>query len=199
MRRPNRKGEGALLRDEILRAAAIALNEAGADSAVSLRAIARQAGIAPASVYEQFTGRDAILWELRAQGYTRLAAHLRSALTPGLDARRRVHALAAAHADFAAGNPGEYRLLFEAEQTPIPLDRLKEMPLHLVLDAMTDALRPFVEEHGHQHTARELAVVLLSTMHGHLTLWRALPLPPELDTAAENRARAVDAILGPGR
>lgn len=47
----NRRGEGALLRTEILTAATELIEAGGDERAVTLRAVARRAGIAAPSIY----------------------------------------------------------------------------------------------------------------------------------------------------
>jgi AcrR family transcriptional regulator len=62
-----RRGQ-VLMRREILDAAIVLLGQAGTDDGVTLRAIARQAGIAAPSVYPHFSDRDAIIDAVLAEG-----------------------------------------------------------------------------------------------------------------------------------
>src|SRR3954467_2567811 len=57
----NRRGQGELLREEIIAAALRLLDELADDQALSLRAVAREIGIAATSVYIQFADRDLVL------------------------------------------------------------------------------------------------------------------------------------------
>src|SRR3569833_3871925 len=60
-RRPNARGQGELLRDEIVTAAVRMLEELGDDEALALRAGAREVSIAATSVYLHFPDRDALV------------------------------------------------------------------------------------------------------------------------------------------
>jgi AcrR family transcriptional regulator len=55
-RRPNARGQGERLREEIISAAAQMLGDLADDEALSLRAVARAVSISPTSVYLYFPG-----------------------------------------------------------------------------------------------------------------------------------------------
>ncbi|MFI6731412.1 TetR/AcrR family transcriptional regulator [Nonomuraea sp. NPDC050451] len=58
----NRRGQGEQLRRDIIDATLRILNELGEDEALSLRAVAREVGIAATSVYIHFADRDALVF-----------------------------------------------------------------------------------------------------------------------------------------
>ena len=60
-RRPNARGQGERLREEIISAAARMLGDLADDEALSLRAVARAVSISPTSVYLYFPDRDALV------------------------------------------------------------------------------------------------------------------------------------------
>ena len=60
-RRPNARGQGERLRQEIISAAARMLGDLADDEALSLRAVARAVSISPTSVYLYFPDRDALV------------------------------------------------------------------------------------------------------------------------------------------
>src|SRR3954454_18425635 len=88
-RSPNRRGQGERLREEIIEVALRLLDELADDQALSLRAVAREIGIAATSVYIHFDDRDALV----------LAAMKRC----HDDLVRAVEEAEAGHADAAAG------------------------------------------------------------------------------------------------
>ncbi|MET8138786.1 TetR/AcrR family transcriptional regulator [Sphaerisporangium sp. NPDC005288] len=57
----NPRGQGERLREEIITAALVLLDELADDQALSLRAVARHIGIAATSVYIHFADRDALV------------------------------------------------------------------------------------------------------------------------------------------
>jgi AcrR family transcriptional regulator len=110
----NRWGEGERLRLEILEAASRLLSELDGDDGLSLRAVARATGIAPASVYQHFSDRDALMDGLLAHECRRLAAVLEDArlAAPPDDPLGQLRAQLHAYCEFATANPGHHRVLF---------------------------------------------------------------------------------------
>ena len=60
-RQRNARGQGARLTNEIVAAALSLIERTGSDEAVTLRAVAREVGIAAPSIYAHFADRDAII------------------------------------------------------------------------------------------------------------------------------------------
>jgi AcrR family transcriptional regulator len=111
-RQRNPRGEGERLRGEIIDAARVLV---AANEAMTLRSVARQAGIAAPSIYRHFRDVDAIMSVLTEDAFRVLTQVLRDA-QEGLDAPdARLMALARAYLDYARREPGLYRLMFGAQ------------------------------------------------------------------------------------
>lgn len=93
------------LRAAILTEAAHLVAELGADR-VSLRELAREAGVSHAAPAHHFTDRRGLFTALAAQGFELLAASLAEARARFLDA-------ALAYVRFAIEHPGHYRVMFD--------------------------------------------------------------------------------------
>src|ERR1700730_8890063 len=93
------------LRTAILTEAARLVAERGADQ-VSLRELAREAGVSHAAPAHHFTDRRGLFTALAAQGFELLAAALAEARSRFLDA-------ALAYVGFALEHPGHYRVMFD--------------------------------------------------------------------------------------
>ena len=111
-RRRNPRGKGNRLRAEILRAAAAILEETGDESAVTLRAIAREVGIAAPSIYAHFPDREAVLDQLVADGFAEFTVTLQTAVSAFADPVDRLYAGCRAYLNYAAERPERYRILF---------------------------------------------------------------------------------------
>ena len=109
----NRRGEGGLLRPDILRAAGELLDETGDERAVTLRAVARRVGIAAPSIYAHFPDRQAILLAVVGVAFAELDGELAAAAAAsGGDPVERLRGVCAAYLDFARHRPHRYRAMF---------------------------------------------------------------------------------------
>ncbi len=101
---------------EITAAARRQLGEVGA-AALSLRAVAREVGMASSAVYRYFPSRDDLLTRLIIDGYDALGAAVEAADDPAAPPDRRWSAVCAAVRDRALAHPHEYALLYGS---PVP-------------------------------------------------------------------------------
>jgi AcrR family transcriptional regulator len=106
----------AELTAEITDAARRQLAEVGA-AALSLRAVARELGMASSALYRYFPSRDDLLTRLIIDGYDALGAAAESADEPGAAPRERWLAVCRAVREWARAHPHEYALLYGS---PVP-------------------------------------------------------------------------------
>lgn len=109
----NRRGQGGRLRGEIVAAASALLEERGGRDAVTLRAVARQAGIAAPSIYRHFADRDAVVAGLADAAAAVLLDAVRDGLGVDGDAATRLRAACDAYVGVAVRQPEHYRVLAE--------------------------------------------------------------------------------------
>lgn len=108
----NRRGEGSHLRADILTAATDLLDRGG-PRAITLRAVARRAGITAPSIYPHFPGRAAVLTAVLREAFADLAGRIEAAMNAaGEDAEQRLYAACRAYLDFAVVHPERYRAMF---------------------------------------------------------------------------------------
>lgn len=120
-RNRNPRGEGSKLRDDIIEAARRLLERAGTRESVTLRAIAREIGIAAPSIYRHFADREAIVQAVEAMTYEELERAIEAATATSSDSVDRLVAGCLAYVDFSLENPGRYRILFnQLEGAPEP-------------------------------------------------------------------------------
>ena len=106
----------AELTAEITDAARRQLAEVGA-AALSLRAVARELGMASSAVYRYFPSRDDLLTRLIIDGYDDLGAAAEAADDPAAAAAERWLAVCRAVRTWALAHPHEYALLYGS---PVP-------------------------------------------------------------------------------
>ena len=107
-----RRGEGELLRKDILAAAERLLIETGDEGAVSIRAIADAAGVTPPSIYLHFADKTELLaavCEVRFQEFDRYLEEAAAGIDDPVEALR---ARGRAYVRFGLENPEHYRILF---------------------------------------------------------------------------------------
>lgn len=98
-----------------LKAAARAILEEEGLAALSLRAVARKAGVSHAAPYRHYSNHEALLVELALEGFTELREEISaSGAGPG-QAADRITAIGAAYMRFVARRPALARLMFGAQ------------------------------------------------------------------------------------
>jgi AcrR family transcriptional regulator len=111
----NRRGQGELLRREIIDAALRMLNELGDDEALSLRAVAREVGIAATSVYIHFSDRDELVFAALERCTADLLRDLEQAeASAGDDPVRRLRARVLFLGNWSREYAGLYKVLHES-------------------------------------------------------------------------------------
>lgn len=182
-RSSNPRGQGARLRDELVAAAERSLVSARELDLPSLRAIARDVGIAPSAVYLHFGSVAEIVDAVVAEGFAELRAQVD---TGGDDLGDR----AAAYVRWAIENPGRYQLLFESA------DRLGSMAPGAPRPGweMIDDLAAIVGRTTRVDDPGATAVAIWTALHGVASLRIHKPdlVWPE---SAEDAGRAMVGVI----
>src|ERR1700719_2384769 len=91
--------------------AAMELLEQDGEAALSLRAVARRAGVSPAAPYRHYADREALVSAVAAVGYRELAARLVAA-HPSPSTPDQLARVATAYVQFALERPALFRMMF---------------------------------------------------------------------------------------
>lgn len=104
------------LREELVEAS-VRLIETEGIGAVSLRRVAREAGVSPGAPYHHFTDRADLLSAISARGFDLLTQDLLSAVgtSPGTSRADDVVRVAGAYVAFARRQPGHFQVMFRPE------------------------------------------------------------------------------------
>jgi AcrR family transcriptional regulator len=120
-RRRNARGQGARLTEDIVSAALALIERTGSADAVTLRAVAREIGIAAPSIYAHFPDREAIVLAAVLRIFDELAEEIRrGADAAGDDPADRLVAGCEAYASYGLAHPARYAVLFARHRTPPP-------------------------------------------------------------------------------
>jgi len=195
----NRRGEGGRLRGELVSAASTLLETISGEDALSLRAVARQAGVAPQSVYLHFADRRELMTAVYAVRFGELSAELSSAASaaqargPGA----RLVAICHAYCAYALRHPGRYRVLFG--NAGAPGWEPEAMPGLATWRFFRAAVRDCLDTAVDDGSADGTAVCIWAALHGLLTLRRDRPsFPwPDLDMLIDTVLAAHLHLPGP--
>ena len=178
------------LRREVLVAAAQMIAEGG-PSQLSLREVARRAGVSHAAPAYHFGDKPGLLTALAVQGYDMLADSL--ATSTGPDAGE-LKEMGVRYVEFAAEHPAHFEVMFRpdlyrADDPDLLVARTRARER---LDAGVGTLP--AGRRGDDTRTAGLAAWLLA--HGFATLWRSGSLAPVVgDQAPEDVFRATAAML----
>jgi AcrR family transcriptional regulator len=111
-RRRARRGEGDLLRTEILDAAGRLLAEKGDEDAVSIRMIADAVGVTPPSIYLHFPDKDTLIEAVCEQRFGEFDEALEKAAASYADPVDALRARGRAYVAFGLDHPEHYRVIF---------------------------------------------------------------------------------------
>ena len=92
------------------------LLEAEGGSDLSLRAVAREAGVSPAAPYHHFRDKSELLDALALQGWDQLGEEMQAALSEAEPGQNRLVTLGVAYVRFCRMNPAIYRVMFACSQ-----------------------------------------------------------------------------------
>jgi AcrR family transcriptional regulator len=115
-RERNPQGEGGRLREELIEAAGRLLAEGADVDTISLRGVAREAGVAAPSVYLHFASKDALLHAVIEEHFVALRRAIELGSQTGNDAASRLLAGCLAYCRYAVEHPGSYRILFNTSR-----------------------------------------------------------------------------------
>jgi AcrR family transcriptional regulator len=119
-RKRARKGDGELLREEILEVTERLLVELGSEELVSIRVVADAVGVTPPSIYRHFIDKNHLMFEVCARVFAQLDDVLEAAMD-GID--DPVDAMAArgrAYVRFGIEHPEQYRIMFMGHAQAAP-------------------------------------------------------------------------------
>jgi AcrR family transcriptional regulator len=125
-RRRAKRGQGELLRADILAAAEQLLIKTGDQGAVSIRAIADAAGVTPPSIYLHFADKTELLGAVCEARFADLSRHMQEATQGIADPLEVLWAIGQSYVRFGLENPEHYRIMFMTRPLAegLPLDRL---------------------------------------------------------------------------
>lgn len=175
-RKRNRRGEGARLRADLIEAAARLLESSGDAEALTLRAVAREVGIAAPSIYRHFSDKHELVEAVVADRFERLDDALVQAMAGVCDPAEALRACCGAYCRFGLEHPGHYQVLFGATLRLDPSARPQQRPGQRVFGRLVAAVQACVDAGvARPGDAFAMAVNVWVALHGIVSLRTSRP------------------------
>jgi AcrR family transcriptional regulator len=169
--------------------AAMDLLEEGGEAELSLRAVARRAGVSAAAPYRHYDDREALVSAVAAVGYRELAERL-AAAHPSPSTPDELASVAVAYVQFALERPALFRIMFGE-----PCDRDSDERVAATA-AVSLYVRGIVERTFPQADSEALATAVWALVHGLAFLHLDGKLDAATPTAVAERITAsIHALL----
>jgi AcrR family transcriptional regulator len=199
-----RRGEGELLREQILDAAEQLLVASGDEDAVSIRAIADAVGVTPPSIYLHFADKETLLFSVCDRQFEVFDQVLTTAAA-GTDPVDRLRRRSKAYVQFGIEHPEAYRIMFMGR--PMQIDRhvgTVEKAGTRAFNNLVDDVQRGIESGALRDDvdAVQTSIFLWSGMHGITSLFISLGMfdfgdrDALVDTMCSLQLRAITAPAG---
>lgn len=183
-RRRNRAGEGTRLRDDLVAAADDLIGATGSTEGMTLRAVARAAGVTAPAIYAHFATRDALLTAVLEHRFAGLASALRSAAGDEADARSTVRSRSLAYVRYAREHPAHYAALFGPEADHLGV-AFEGSPGEDLFALLLEPLTELVALHDLPDEPFDLATDVWAALHGMVSLRASQSRFPWPDATAQ--------------
>ena len=180
-RRRNARGEGDRLRIDLLEAAADLMGEHGTIDGISLRSVARRAGVSATAVYRHFDDHTELLRQAVDQCWTNFHDMLLRSLDGGGDVFDAFDRCGVGYAAFATEHQGQYRVLFSNR---IALPGGRSSAGDATFQILVDLVREMLQVKDDDRDPTFVAVQVHTWIHGIVDLMGCHPdmdWPPMLD------------------
>jgi AcrR family transcriptional regulator len=170
-----RRGDGELLHQEIVAAAARLLAESGDEEAVSIRAVAAAVGVTPPSIYLHFADKTALMYAVCEERFAALDLYLEKEAAGATGPLDEIERRGRAYIRFGLDNPEHYRILFMGRERP-PMWDVERLPAASAFEHLVGSVqRAMAAGEVVDGDPLVIAVGLWTSVHGVTSLMIAKP------------------------
>jgi len=173
-RQRNVRGQGSRLREDIVSAGLAIIERDAGTEGVTLRAVAREVGIAAPSIYAHFPDGESILRAIVDRVFVELIEYISDAVDNVTQPKRLLRTYCTAYLNYAATWPHRYKLLFDR---PYPHDVSPRQKSGVGREAFNILLNA-VKEVGNRRQPLVAASAIWAGLHGIATLRIGIPQFP---------------------
>jgi AcrR family transcriptional regulator len=185
------KGEKDALRERVLRASVELIDEEGL-GALSMREVARRAGVSHQAPYHYFPDREAILAAIAEHGFAILTRALVEARARSRGATDAVERAAIAYVRFACENAAYFRIMFRPELVQVSNHHDADCSADIAFRHLPEMVMDCVKAGLPKELGGETMIALLwSVAHGVASLLIDGPLKEKSPSFAQNPDKAM--------
>ena len=179
------------LRERVLRASVSLIEEEGLAN-LSMREVARRAGVSHQAPYHYFPDRESILAAVAERGFELLHERMQQARSEAKGATDALERTAIAYVTFACDYPAHFRIMFRPELVTLAnhheADCCADTAFRHVPEMVIDCMKAgFPQEIG----VEVMSTLLWSIVHGFACLLLDGPLAEKVPSIAQNREQAI--------
>jgi AcrR family transcriptional regulator len=182
------------LRQKVLKASLALIEEGGLDR-LSMREVARKAGVSHQAPYHYFADREAILAAIAGEGFAKLGRSLTRAAADASRPAEAVEGMGRAYVEFAIRHRAYFQVMFRADA--VPLDRYPEArqqedeAFGKLVEGVDKAFAGQPAE-----TRRRIAIASWALVHGLATLILEGSLARKVGIPRARQKQLADEVIG---
>jgi AcrR family transcriptional regulator len=157
------------LREDLIAAAETRIQQGGIGS-LSLRKLAKDAGVTTMATYHHFENREALLVQIAVNGFSELSELMVSASAAASTPREAVTGIMRAYFRFALEKPDIYHLMFGREIQGKPLIPEFKDAANRSFYIMANAIKSHLDDSEHDVDGDAVGVSFWGTLHGLVCL-----------------------------
>ena len=167
-----RRGQGELLREDILNATERLLIEVGSEDAVSVRAIAKAIGCTPPALYMHFADKDELFIAVCERRFEELDRAMEAAAAGSDDPLTSLRLRGKAYVNFGLDHPEHYRLLMLTPHDRSIEDLAPESPGMVAFQHLVEAVQRCIDggDLSGEFGAEPIALTMWAAVHGVTSL-----------------------------
>jgi AcrR family transcriptional regulator len=159
---------------------------------LSLRALARRAGVSATAPFRHFADKQALLAALATQGFEDLAQRMQIGIENESDLARRFVQMGVTYVGFARDFPVHYQLMFGAVLGDFSQSQDLQRAADNAYRQLDQLLCQLVQEKNLSHDVKTLGGTVWSTVHGMASLLLNVPVAEQ---AMDSQPRQAVAML----
>jgi AcrR family transcriptional regulator len=164
-------------------------------SALSMREVARRAGVSHQAPYHHFGDREGIFVAIADDGFRGLRQEMEKAVASTADPVARLQAIGVAYVAYALSHPSHFKVMFRSELAPLERHAEANARADTCFDLLVSVANA-ASKHRLGRVDEALPLAAWSLAHGLATLMLESKLDRHFGATRKARKKAIEAVLG---